>query len=198
MDTVWVILVITACLTLKIWGFVAEDPSYSDWLVNPPTTKTTFDKIKENRFRLSNGIIHRDFIVKPNFATFDFYSDEEETSLLRAFSPESEIKLLGKKNITVKVGGVFSSSPRGYLNRTDPGIRPFPYPIFRYVKHVVRNISSDIRYTPRRGAPQSTAWPPPGLHLSILFQIEDNKVRENLQDLSVCVYTMRCMIIFHY
>ena len=156
----WCSLVTTACLvSYASLVSVEEDPSLSDWLVNAPESKTTFDRINTNTFRLSNGLIHRDFIVEPNFLTSDFYSHEADTSLLRAFSPECELQVLGIRNISLKVGGALSDIPRGYLNRTDPRLRPFPSPVFRYVNHTVRNISSDISYSPRRGAPQSSVWP---------------------------------------
>ena len=70
------------------------DPAQTDWLVQPVRAQAAFNKIGENLWRLSNGLIHRDFIVSPNFATVDFYSTEADTSLLRAFSPEATVRLL--------------------------------------------------------------------------------------------------------
>ena len=185
----WCKLVTTACIVSFVsLDSVGEDPSLTDWLVNAPESKTTFDKINKNTFRLSNGLIHRDFLVEPNFLTSDFYSHEADTSLLRSFSPECEIQMVGIRNISLKVGGALSDIPRGYLNRTDTRLRPFPGPVFKYVDHEVRDISSDMSYTPRRGAPLSSVWPPAGLHLSVLFQIEDNDVVQDLQNYEVVVH----------
>ena len=58
-------------------------------------------------------------MTKPNFGTIDFYSLEDDSSLLRAFSPESILNFdCDGENFTVKVGGVTANVPRGYLNRS--------------------------------------------------------------------------------
>ena len=169
-------------------GHPHPDPSYSDWLVHSSTTKTTFTKENENLFRLSNELIHRDFITVPNFATIDYYSHEEDTSILRALSPEAQIKIIGARNVTLNVGGVVADVPRGYLNRTDLRLRPYPGAIFKYFNHSISKITSDIKYTPRRGAPKSTSWPPEGLHLTVQFIFEDNDVSNSFKNLEVYVH----------
>ena len=64
-------------------------------------------------------MIRRDFSTEPNFGTFDFYSLEDDSSLLRALSPESILNFYCEgENFAVKVGGVTANVPRGYLNRS--------------------------------------------------------------------------------
>ena len=58
-------------------------------------------------------------MTEPNFGTLDFYSLEDDSSLLRAFSPESILKFVCEgRNFSVSVGGVTANVPRGYLNRS--------------------------------------------------------------------------------
>ena len=81
-------------------------------------TITIFD-IKNVICRLSNGLIKRNFVTEPNFGTLDLYSHEDDSSLLRAFSPESKVNFhCNGENFTVMVGGVTANVPRGYLNRS--------------------------------------------------------------------------------
>jgi len=55
-----------------------------DWLVTRITTPTQLLAVGSGRYRLTNGLISRDFVTVPDFATVDFYSHERKQSLLRA------------------------------------------------------------------------------------------------------------------
>jgi len=57
---------------------------FPDWLVTRISTPTELLSIGSGRYRLTNGLISRDFVIKPDFATVDFYSHERKQSLLRA------------------------------------------------------------------------------------------------------------------
>ena len=81
------LVLISSFISLSV-GQLQSDPSFSDWLVHATNTKTIFTKESENIFRLSNGLIHRDFITEPHFGTVDFYSHKEDTSILKALSPK--------------------------------------------------------------------------------------------------------------
>ena len=156
-------------LLLSLLVSMSESYIDSDWLLTPPTQETTFHKLDSDTYRLTNGLITRDFLVNPGFITLDMYSLEQDTSLLRALSPEAEVVIGGE---AYNVGGVLCDMPRGYLNRTDlrNKLRPDPES-FRYFTHSVGPISEDISYTPRRHAPSSITWPPPGLHLVVRYKV---------------------------
>ena len=120
--------------------FNSADIPETDWLLDPTGFKATFEELEgppirlrqldnfhhviglvtEISFhRLSNGLIRRDFVTEPNFGTLDFYSLEDDSSLLRAFSPESILDFdCEVRNFFVSVGGVTANVPRGYLNRS--------------------------------------------------------------------------------
>ena len=55
--------------------------------------------------------------------------------------------------------------------RTGLKLEKFDGHVFVYDKHTVSKISSDIKWSPTRGAPAASSWPPRGLHLEVSFQI---------------------------
>jgi len=55
-----------------------------DWLITRITTPTELVSVGPGTYRLTNGLISRDFVVTPDFATVEFYSHERKQSLLRA------------------------------------------------------------------------------------------------------------------
>ena len=57
---------------------------FPDWLVTTITTQTQLVPLGSGKFRLTNGLISRDFITTPDFATVDFFSHERKQSILRA------------------------------------------------------------------------------------------------------------------
>ena len=65
-----------------------------DWLVTTVSTPTELKAIGSGRFRLTNGLISREFSTTPDFATVDFFSHERNQSLLRAIRLFSADQLL--------------------------------------------------------------------------------------------------------
>jgi len=72
------VLFVTLCAT------VVYCQPFPDWLVTQVTTPTELLFLGSGRYRLTNGLIARDFVTTPDFATVDFYSYERKQSLLRA------------------------------------------------------------------------------------------------------------------
>ena len=149
-----------------------------DWLLDQTKFKTTFSKISDHRWSLSNGIVERIFTVQPNFGTLDLYSHERQESLLRAFSPEAELVFYHQDDteVPVTVGGFCANMTRGYLNRTGLELERLAGTVFVYHGHQLSNISSDIEWSAMRGAPASAVWPPPGLHLDVTMVVDTNDV----------------------
>ena len=147
-----------------------------DWLIDPRKFKTIYLE-ENNRLRLTNGLIQRDFTFEPNFGTIDFYSVEDDSSLLRAFSPEAQI-IVGteNQNYSITVGGFNASISRSYLNRTNLELLNYSGIVFKYQSHQISNITSDIKYSPRRGAPSSVVYPPLGIHLNVSLVLASNDI----------------------
>ena len=162
------------CALLPVSRPEMLDPSHKDWLVHPFTVKSSFKEVKENLWRLSNGLVQRDFILAPNFATVDFYSGESESSLFRAFSPEAVVSLeIGEGRRLVSVGGVVSQGQRAYLNRSSARPQVIPGPVLAYQSHSTHLITSHLVYSPSRGAPKTSVWPPRGLHLDVTLTLRE-------------------------
>lgn len=53
------------------------------------------------------------------------------------------------------------------IKRTGLKLEKFDGHVFVYDKHSLSKISSDIEWSPTRGAPASSIWPPKGLHLTV-------------------------------
>jgi len=148
--------------------FAGSVQSLDDWLVTKITTPSQLLKIGPDTIRLTNGLVYRDFLISPDFVTVDFYSVEKQSSILRAISPEALVIIDG---LYYRVGGVNTSIPRAYLNRTDLALNmAIDQNAFHYVTHRMGPPVAPFKYRPRRGAPGDIVWPPAGLRLDVDFQ----------------------------
>ena len=159
-----------------------------DWLITKVTTKTELQKVDSNIVRLTNGLIHRDFLLFPDFITIDFYSLEKESSIIRAVGPEAVIGLDG---IEYNISGVLTAVPRAYLNREALAKNITLNPkAFHYVSHAIHQPEAKFPYVPRRGAPKDITWPPHGLRLDVLFQAPTTAPAHHQQVKAVLHYEM--------
>ncbi|ELU18239.1 hypothetical protein CAPTEDRAFT_228672 [Capitella teleta] len=149
-----------------ICNFNGSEPN---WLIEDVAWSTTLKTQPNGNLVLSNGLISREFSLNPAFVTIDYISHEKDLSLLRALGPEASIYLDG---VLYNIGGLITSAPRAYLNRTaieedataDPGA-------FQYAAHVVVEPEAPYKYTPgQRGSPNDSVWPPKGKRLDITFK----------------------------
>ena len=162
-NPVWVLLSWAICTTHVVSG-----STFPDWLVDDIQWPTKLTKSPSGNVILTNGLISREFTLKPDFATVDYFSHEKDASLLRALSPEAVICLDG---LYYNVGGLLTDAQMAYLNRTaiaedvrmDPGA-------FHYRGHTLSKPEAPFKYTPgRRGSPKDSEWPPKGLRLDVTF-----------------------------
>ena len=138
-----------------------------DWMVTKVTKPTRLFHLPENQISLDNSLIRRTFITQPGFATFDYFSYEKSSNVLRAMSPEAIITLDGFR---YNVGGVLCQAPRAYWNKTaieqtmttDPNA-------FHFYSYSTRVPDVLFPYKPMRGAPKDIAWPPKGLGIDVHF-----------------------------
>ena len=148
-----------------------------DWLVEEVGTRTRLETTPSGNIRLTNGLIYREFSITPDFATIDFYSYEKQSSLLRALGPEASLDLDG---IQFNVGGLSTSIPRDYLNRTAlADDAHFDPTAFHYQSHSTQKPIATYPYTPRRHAQSDLKWPPEGLRLDVRFKAPDWASRQH-------------------
>ena len=140
----------------------------SDWLIKDIKIPTSLTETAKGNLLLSNGLVSREFAVKPGFATVDVYCHYKNQSLLRSLNSEAAIEL---DYVPYKVGGVILKDQKAYLNRTKlaASIKP-DKKSFQYVSHSTSKPIAPFPYTPSRGFQGDLTWPPKGLHLSVLFQ----------------------------
>jgi len=158
-----------------------------DWLINDFNEPSKFIKNIDGSFTLTNGLISRTFSTKPGFTTIDYYSYEKQTSLLRALSPETVIKL---DNNVYKVGNVNTKMSRAYLNRTELAetIEEDPES-FQYDGVQLHSIEAPFPYKPLRGAPSDIVWPPKGIRIDVLFKAPNNdSIPETHKKVTVVVH----------
>lgn len=159
------IVIMLACI------FIHQQPSRAkmpDWLIKKVTTSTQLQKLSNGNLRLTNGLISREFVLHPDFATIDFISHEKDSSLLRALNPEAVISLDG---LYYPVGGVKTSIPRAYLNRTGLALdMKQDENAFHFIDYKMVKPEVPFPYTPQRGAPKDIAWPPKGLRMDVSFR----------------------------
>ena len=136
---------IRKALTVILIFAVYAVNAVSDWLISDFSIPTQIMTTNKGTLRLTNGLILREFILSPDFATVDFYSYEKKSSLLRAVGPEAVVTLDNRK---YNISGVSSNIPRAYLNRTalaknldkDPSA-------FHYTGHNVTKPQAPFKYT---------------------------------------------------
>ncbi len=64
-----------------------------DWLISDITWPTTLTNTTQGTLLLSNGLVAREFALRPDFGTVDLYSFAEKSSALRAINPEAIVSL---------------------------------------------------------------------------------------------------------
>lgn len=123
---------------------------------------------------LTNGLISRQFLFKPNFGTVDYKSHTAGRSLLRSITAEATVTL---DDHQYNIGGFTSPNGGGshaYLNRSSLILEADP-DAFQYVGHMELNPQPPFHWEPGlRFSPKTADWPPKGLHLQVNFKPPTN------------------------
>jgi hypothetical protein len=83
-----------------------------DWLIDGSQYKTTVQK-SANSVEISNGLISRKFVLKPDCATTSLENKMTGAELIRAIKPEAKITL---DRIEYKIGGLTGQPVNNYLS----------------------------------------------------------------------------------
>lgn len=89
-------------------------PLSTDWLINNQSFKANINNC-HSRLTLSNGLIRRQWKLKPNLVCVSFDNLMTGEPLLRAVEPEAEITVNGKE---YQVGGLLGQSNLAYLTES--------------------------------------------------------------------------------
>ncbi|CAD5117051.1 unnamed protein product [Dimorphilus gyrociliatus] len=140
-----------------------------DWLVSTISHSANVSTTSRGNLIIQNSLITREFSIKPDFTTVDYYSFDKEASILRALGPEAVISLDG---ITYFVGHLNTSTiTRGYLNRTELREKAtYDVKAFHFSAYRITKPEEPFPYKPKRGAPEDIVWPPAGVRLEVDFK----------------------------
>lgn len=90
----------------------AQWPPTNDWLVKSIREPVKIDT-SENRLVISNGLLRRSFLQKPNLSCIDFTNLTTGQQLLRSIEPEARLVINGT---TYWVGGARGQTEKAYWN----------------------------------------------------------------------------------
>lgn len=147
----------------------------SDWLTDdthPPARVW----LEDGRVILANGLVRREFVVEPNWATVELLHEGTGHGFLRALAPEAQLELglaVGSTTLCTQradVGGALSPSRGAILELGALGALRADGSAFRYVRHEVGAVHTRFEWRPPawRRAPNAS-WPPRGVHLAVHF-----------------------------
>jgi hypothetical protein len=150
-------------------------PSQPDYLRMPNPLQTYVTSLTEtgnNTITLSNGLLTRVFTTGPNgaFGTTEYRLESGDgLSFIRGYAPEARVYLDNQTEATggYNVGGYTGQNT--YLALYSDTITPLAdVTAMSMMNYSYSAITPAYNYTPRWGV-SNTSWPPPGIHLQILF-----------------------------
>ena len=157
----------------------------NDWLVQPFHQPATVQE-KDNQIILGNGLIQRRFVTSPNFATFDYFNQITDSSLLRGIKPEAVLTIDGQE---LEVGGLKGQPDYAYLDNewianltSDPNA-------FQFREYQIGKPEAPYPWEHRRTT-TSAAYPPEGVTLTVAFSPPPatKEAKGGGDSLQVCVH----------
>jgi hypothetical protein len=144
-----------------------------DWLIAVPNATSQVITTAAGTLLLSNGLVSREFALKPAFGTIDWTLNATSQrggaqSMFRAVMAEGRLTL---DNATFDIGGLAQARTfRAYCNRSDFTLAAAQAQAFRYVSHRVGSPVAPFPWTPgTRHSPPEYQWPPRGTNLAVVF-----------------------------
>ncbi len=146
-----------------------------DWLVEKVNSTASLYQDKFGNLVLSNGLISRVFMLRPNVASIELQNLCSGESFLRAIKPEAEISING---IHLNVGGLTGQSILNYLlPEWVASFQADPH-AFTMDAYDVRPVSERFPWKKRMvWLPGDVQWPAPGLHLVFQYKATDAMIK---------------------
>jgi hypothetical protein len=140
----------------------------ADWLIDNVSFVSKLEKPGPDRIMLSNGLVSRTFLLKPNAATIGFDNLETGRTMLRGVKPEAEIDLNGKK---IVIGGLTGQPDYAYLTeKWISALTPVPGSMV-FVDYQVEPIRERMPWKRVRHNAPDVKWPPKGQHLLMNYRM---------------------------
>ena len=146
----------------------------SDWLVRQVKEPVEIEKRLDGReLVLSNGLISRTFLLRPNAATVAYDNLMTGESIIRGIKPEAIVELDGQK---YEVGGLQGQIEYAYLqDGTIESLSGNP-DAFAFKDFELGDIKERFSWKRKRYSAQS-AWPPAGKSLTLHFLPPGDKLK---------------------
>lgn len=139
-----------------------------DWLIDASSYRAEVKlDDQQHRIELTNGLLRRSFLLKPNLVSFELQHLPSQQSFMRAVRPEARLVINGK---SYHVGGLLGQPNHAFLTDTwlselknDPTSMQFVG--YEVGKPQARIDWKRVRYS----APAN--WPPQGISLELKFKM---------------------------
>ncbi|PHN06565.1 hypothetical protein [Flavilitoribacter nigricans] len=143
----------------------------TDWLLDGSAYKAkmeTNSSQNPSRIILTNGLIKRTFLIRPNAATVGFENLVTGENILRGVKPEADITLNGVK---YDIGGLKGQPNYAFLRTEDiAGLTNDPAAM-RYIGYATGPIKAPFEWKQVRHHAPNPNWPPKGTYLRLDFQM---------------------------
>lgn len=158
--------IIVVCGWLASGSVFGQVPN-RDWLVDPAPYRADF-AIEKGRARLSNGLITREFVVDPSFATVAIDRIPGNVALLRTTKPEARLRIDGAD---VLIGALEGTAIGNFLDAAAIDALKPAVDSLRAVDHRVGPIRERFAWNPRKEwISRPAVWPPAGRHLEVEYR----------------------------
>lgn len=141
-------------------------PASPDWLITPGPYKAGIEAdAGSGTLRLSNGLVERTFLLRPNAATVDLRNLVTGETLLRAVRPEAVVVIDGRSR---KVGGLEGQVEQAYLTTEALGQMTSDPAAFHFRDYRSGPLEQRFPWN-RRWPDEGRPWPPGGILLTFNF-----------------------------
>lgn len=148
---------------------VVKNPPQADWLVTPdPWPAGVYSSMDAARpeIVMTNGLISRTWRLEPNAATVAYDNLMTNETVIRGVKPEAIIELDGKQ---YKIGGLEGQVEYGYLRQEWVDALTSDAGAFQCIGFETGEARERLAWKRMRHA-SSTAWPPPGVSMTLWFR----------------------------
>jgi hypothetical protein len=148
-----------------------QETGSSDWLIDPdPFTAQSSLSEDGRELVLENGLVRRTWRLSPNAACVAIDNLTTGESLLRAVRPEARLVLDG---VAYDVGGLHGQPNHAFLLPEWLDAMQAKPADFQYTGYRVGKIQPRFAWKRVRHHAPDAAWPPPGVHLQMDYQMSD-------------------------
>jgi protein-S-isoprenylcysteine O-methyltransferase Ste14 len=154
-------------ITLLLLPVSLSSQSQPDWLIDNGSYKSRLDSSTVNRLVLTNGLISRTFLLKPDCATIGLDNLEKGVAMLRGVKPEAIVTIDGTE---YKVGGLTGQPNCAYLTEEWIAGLKAVQGGFTFEGYLSGPINERIAWKQVRHSAPDAKWPPDGIHVEMKYR----------------------------